>query len=227
MNEDYRPSLRVRIQRGILKPLFHGIFNLLANVEILGLENIPPAGKGYVIAFNHVSKYDPPILVSHWTRAPEVLGAVEVWDRPGEGELARLWGGIPVKRGELDMAAVRRMVSVLRSGYPLVLAPEGGRSHQPGMQRGKPGITVILERTMVPVVPVGISGTTEDFVKKAFRFKKPRVTLNIGKPFFMPENTPAGLTPKEHRQAQVDFIMEKIALLLPEEYRGVYTVQVR
>ncbi len=225
MNEDFKPAVHTRVFRRILQPIFRLVFHTIAHVEVRGRENIPARG-GYVIVFNHVSKFDPPLLVAHWPKPPEVLGAVEVWDRPGEGQLARLWGGIPVQRGQLDLAAIRRMVSVLRSGYPLALAPEGGRSHTPGMQRGKPGVAVILERTMVVVVPVGVIGTTEDFLKNALRFKKPKVILNIGQPFHMPEDTtPSGLPPKESRQAKADFIMEKIAVLLPAEYQGVYLKQ--
>jgi 1-acyl-sn-glycerol-3-phosphate acyltransferase len=222
MNEDYKPTLTTRVTRRVLQPVFRLIFHALAHVQIKGLENIPASG-GYVIVYNHVSKFDPPLLVAHWPRPPEILGAIEVWDRPGEGQLARLWGGIPVQRGQLDLAAIRRMVSVLRSGYPLMLAPEGGRSHQPGMQLGKPGVSAVIERTMVPVIPVGVIGTTEDFLKNALKLRKPMVVLNIGKPFHIPDDTlPTGKTPKDMRQMHVDLIMNHIASLLPPEYQGVY-----
>jgi len=222
MNEDYQPSLRTRLIRKTLQPLFRLVFHAIARVRVLGQENIPTSG-GYVIVYNHVSKFDPPLLVSHWPQAPEILGAIEVWDRPGEGQLARMWGGIPVQRGQLDRTAIRQMVCVLRSGYPLVVAPEGGRSHQPGMQKGKPGLAVILERTMVPVVPVGVIGTTEDFLKNVFKLRKPQVTLNIGQPFHLPDDLAAGMSPRETRQARVDYIMERLAALLPLEYQGVYS----
>lgn len=204
--------------RGVLRTLLH----ILARVRITGKENIP-LGKPYIIAFNHVSLFEAPLLGSFWPEQVEVMGASDVWQRPGQNILAILWGGIPVHRGDYDRAMFDMVIAALRAGYALVIAPEGGRSHKPGMRQAKPGIAFIVEQTGVPVVPVGIVGTTDDFFQKAIRGGRPTLEMRIGKPLQLPSVEGKGEARRERRQANVDLVMHAIAGLLPEEYRGFYS----
>jgi 1-acyl-sn-glycerol-3-phosphate acyltransferase len=221
----YRLPFIKRVSRKMVVPVFRGLFNLLSQIEVHGLENIPEQG-AYLIAFNHVSIFDPPILAAFWPTPPEALGANEVWKRKGQGILVYLYGAVPVRRGEVDRAAMSQLLEILRSGKPLLVSPEGRRSHQPGLQQARPGVVYLVERTGVPVVPVGIVGTTDDFLKKALRGDRPRVTITIGKHFHLPEmEDQAHLSPKQQRQVKVDYIMQQVAAMLPEEYRGYYSIQ--
>jgi 1-acyl-sn-glycerol-3-phosphate acyltransferase len=102
------------------------------------------------------------------------------------------------------------------------MAPEGERSHVPGMQPAKPGIAFIAEQTGLPVIPVAIVGTTDDFFQKASRGKRPLVEMRIGKPFHLPPVEGKGADRRESRQRNADLVMRHIAGLLPEQYRGVY-----
>lgn len=222
MESKYRVSLINRIFRGLIKPVFRLIFYLISRVKVEGLENIPKKGP-YLIVFNHVSLYDPPFLVAYWPDSPEILGAIDVWNRPGQNLLAHFYGGIPIRRGEVDRAAMEGMLAALRSGKPLLIAPEGGRSHTPGMRQAKAGIVYVVERTHVPVLPVGIVGTTDDFIQEAFHWKRPTIAMIVGKPFIVPELEESSIPPRELRQKKADFIMEQVAALLPPEYQGVYT----
>jgi 1-acyl-sn-glycerol-3-phosphate acyltransferase len=221
MRNPYTVPLRTRWVRSLILWIARTVFHLLAKVEIEGIENIPAQGP-YIIAYNHVSIYDPPLVVSFWPVQPEVLGAIDIWSRPGQDILARLYEGIPIRRGEVDRVAMERTLAVLRSGLPLMVAPEGGRSHQPGLRKGKPGMVYLIERTHAPVVPVGVVGTTDDFWSQAIRGKKPVLRMQIGVPFELPEISDPAAEPKEIRQRKVDFIMHKLAALLPSHYRGVY-----
>ena len=207
--------------RTVLLWLGRTLFRILALVEVKGLENIP-TGIPYIIVFNHVSIYDPPFLLSFWPVQPEILGAVELWSRPGQDILARLYKGIPIRRGEVDRDALDRALSVLASGLPLVFSPEGGRSHKPGLRRGKPGVVYLIDQSNVPVVPVGIVGTTDDFLSRAIRLQRPVLRMRVGEPFRLPPLEESSSQPKEIRQQRVDFIMEKLAGLLPAAYQGVY-----
>jgi 1-acyl-sn-glycerol-3-phosphate acyltransferase len=94
------------------------------------------------------------------------------------------------------------------------------------MRRAMPGIAFILERARVPVVPVGVVGSTDDFARKAFSFKRPSLEMHIGKPFYLPPIEGSGPQRREARQRNADLVMGHIAALLPEEYRGVYADQV-
>lgn len=221
MNAAYRVPLRFRLSRPFLRVVFRGIFHLLARVKISGTENIPRNG-AYVAAMNHVSIYDPPFAAAFWNRPLEIIGAADVFDKPGQGQLLRAYGVIPVHRGEYDRALFQRIIAVLEAGFPLLMAPEGGRSHVPAMRRALPGIAYIVEQTKAPVVPAAIVGTTEDFWQRARRGERPTLELRIGKPITLPENSAKGKERHAIRQANADLVMRHLAGLLPEEYRGVY-----
>jgi 1-acyl-sn-glycerol-3-phosphate acyltransferase len=171
---------------------------------------------------NHVSLYDPPLLISFWPVVPEGVGAIEVWHKPGQDIIVRAYGAIPVHRGEYDRQALDRMIAVLSSGKPMVLAPEGARSHGAGMRRAHPGVAYITDKTGVQVVPVGVVGTTDDFIGQALHLHRPRVEIRIGKPLTLPPVVAKGAARREALQANADQIMMAIAALLPVEYRGVY-----
>ena len=90
------------------------------------------------------------------------------------------------------------------------------------MRRAKPGIAYIIEQTSVPVLPVGLIGTTEDYWQRASRGERPLLEMRIGKPIHLPKITAKGTERHEARQRNADLVMSYLAGLLPEEYRGVY-----
>jgi 1-acyl-sn-glycerol-3-phosphate acyltransferase len=145
-----------------------------------------------------------------------------VFDKPGQGLLLKAYGVIPVHRGDYDRVLLTKIIHILKSGLPLLIAPEGGRSHVTAMKRAKPGIAYIIEQTRVPVVPVGLVGTTSDFFRRALRGPKPTLEMRIGKPIILPEIEAKGPQRHEMRQRNADLVMSYLAGLLPEEYRGVY-----
>jgi len=209
------------LSRPLMRFLLRLLFHILSPVKVLGRENVP-LGKPYIAVINHVSLFEAPFIGVFWPEQLEVIGASDVWDRPGQKYLARLWGGIPVHRDEYDRAAMEAVLAALRSGYPLLIAPEGGRSHQPGMRTAKAGVAYIAEQTGLPVVPVGIIGTTDDYWSQASKGKRPPLEMRIGRPFQLPAVEGKGAGRRESRQRNTDLVMSYIAGLLPEEYRGVY-----
>jgi 1-acyl-sn-glycerol-3-phosphate acyltransferase len=221
MSEPYRVPLRYKISRPILKAVFRLLFRILGQVRITGWENIP-RGKPCVIAMNHVSIYDPPLAGAFWPGPLEIIGAIDVFEKPFQGQLLRAYGVIPVHRGDYDRSLLSRMVRIIEAGCPLLIAPEGGRSHVPGLKRAKPGVAYLAEKTRVPVVPVALVGTTEDFWQRAKRGERPPLKIRIGKPIQLPEVTGKGIEKHEARQNNADLVMRTIAGLLPAEYRGVY-----
>lgn len=223
----YQVPLKNRLARGIMRPIFRFLFHILGRVKIDGLENVPKTPP-YIIAMNHVSIFDPPFCLAFWPTCPEAIGAAEIWSKPGQATLARWYGGIPVHRGEYDRLGIEKMLSILQSGYSLVIAPEGGRSHTPGMQRGLPGVAYLVDQARIMnlncvVIPVGIVGTTDDYFQRAKRGERPLLVMKIGKPITLPAIIGRGEMRRISRQHNVDLIMEEIADLLPEEYRGEYS----
>jgi 1-acyl-sn-glycerol-3-phosphate acyltransferase len=222
--KNYRIPLHIQFNRLYLRVGIRTIFKILGRIKVVGQENVP-LGKPYVIAINHISIFDPPLAVSFWPEQPEVIGAADVFEKKGQGTLLSLYGVIPVHRGEYDRALLENILAIIKSGRPLVIAPEGGRSHEAAMRRAKPGIGYIIEHTQVPVMPVGLVGTMDDFWQRAKRGEKPPLEMRIGKPIFFPPITEKGAERRQARQKNADLVMRYIAGLLPEEYHGVYAGQ--
>ena len=220
-SKPYRVPLKNRLARRGLRPPFRWLFRILGKVEIHGLENIPKEG-AYLVAPNHISIFDGPFVAVFWPDILEIAGAAVVWEKPGQSILARLWGGIKVHRGQYDRALIDTTLAVLQSGYPLLIAPEGGRSHVPGLRRANPGVAYLMDKAMVPVVPVGVVGGTEDFVKNALRGKRQRIAMYIGKPITLEPVVEKGAVRRDKRQKNADAVMAHSAALLPVGYRGVY-----
>lgn len=217
----YTVPLLYRITRRVIRPIFRLVFHLLSDIQIIGRENVPRQG-GYIITINHVSFFEPPFILAFWPTPPEGAGAIEIWSRPGQSILVRLYHAIPIHRGEFDRLALETMIQVLQSGRPLLIAPEGGRTHDLGMRRALPGVAYIIEKTGVPVIPVGIVGATDDFLDRALRLKRPVLEMRIGQPFHLPSVEGKGVERREVLQANADQIMQAIAALVPPEYQGVY-----
>jgi 1-acyl-sn-glycerol-3-phosphate acyltransferase len=130
---------------------------------------------------------------------------------------------IPVHRGEYDRELIEIMLAMLRSGFPLMIAPEGGRSHATAMRPAKPGVAYVLDEARVPILPVGIVGTTGDFMKDGLSFhRRHTLELRIGRTFTLPPIEGRGEARRAARQHNADVVMQHIAGLLPPEYRGVY-----
>jgi 1-acyl-sn-glycerol-3-phosphate acyltransferase len=219
--KDYHVPLRLRLWRPFMKWIFRMIFRILGRVKVIGRENIP-FGTAYVVAINHISIYDPPLVMAFWPETAEAIGATDVFQKKGQGVILRLYGVIPVHRGDYDRAVLETVLAILRSGRPLVIAPEGGRSHVIAMRRAKPGIGYIIEHARVPVLPVALAGTTEDFWQRARRGEKPSLEIRIGKAICFPAITGTAMDRREARRRNADLVMRNIAGLLPKEYHGVY-----
>ena len=221
MSEPYCVPFHFRLSRPAIKAVFRLIFHILGRVEVIGKENIP-FGKPYVVAMNHISIFDPPLIGAFWPEDLEIVGASDVFEKPGQGQILKIYGVIPVHRGEYDRALMQHVIIVIKAGYPLLIAPEGGRSHVTAMRRAFPGVAYIVEATGVPVVPVGIVGTTDDFWQRAKRGERPQLEVRIGLPIILPPITEKGAARREARQRNADLVMQHLAGLLPEDYRGVY-----
>jgi 1-acyl-sn-glycerol-3-phosphate acyltransferase len=221
MSDGYRVPFKFRLSRPVLRVAFRGIFHVLANVRVTGKENVP-YGKPYVVAMNHVSIFDPPFAAAFWPEQLEIIGASDVFAKPGQGQILKAYGVVPVHRGDYDRTLFAHVIAAIKAGCPLLIAPEGGRSHVTAMRRALPGVAYIVEQTKVPVVPAALVGTTEDFWHRATHGDRPSLAMRIGKPIILPENTAKGKEKHAARQANADLVMRHLAGLLPEDYRGVY-----
>lgn len=221
--KEYQVTLQVRLFRWIFRPLFRLLFYLISDVRISGLANIPENGT-YIIVINHVSIVEPPFVIAYWPVAPEAIGAKEIWERKGQSLLAKFYGGIQVHRGKFDRQVIERMIAVVNSGHPLLIAPEGGRSHTPGLRPGFPGVAYLADKSSAPILPVGIIGSTDEFIGQAFGLKRPVIEMKIGEITSLPKIEGKGEQRRKELQDNTDIIMYKLAELLPPSYQGVYAI---
>jgi 1-acyl-sn-glycerol-3-phosphate acyltransferase len=143
---------------------------------------------------------------------------------PVTGLLLSLTDPIWVDRGRYDREALREALATLERGEVLGIAPEGRMSITGALERGKTGPVFIARKADVPILPVGLTGT-ETALTEWRRLRRPHIRVIIGPVFRLPE---AGdyVPRKEGRQADADFIMQRLAELLPPEYHGVYAATV-
>ena len=211
----------IAVRRSMLRGTFRLIFHILCQIEIKGKENIPK-NQAYIIAHNHISLFEPPLVLAFWPEIPEAIAGADVFDRPYQKYFVRAYQAIPVHRGEYDRRVLDRMLEVLAKGRPLVIAPEGGRSHEISLRRAQSGIAYIVDQANVPVLPVGISGTTDDMLKRAVKGQRPKLVMNIAPAMILPAIEGKGKERRESRQSNSDLVMKKIATMIPENYRGFY-----
>jgi 1-acyl-sn-glycerol-3-phosphate acyltransferase len=130
-------------------------------------------------------------------------------------------GGIWLDRFNADIGAIREVLTRMKAGGILVIAPEGTRSKTETMAEGKPGVAYLALKVGVPIVPVGLVGTEDRVVLNRLKhFKKSEIKIIVGEPFNLPP------IQRKDRDAALkqstDEIMCRIGALLPEKYRGVY-----
>jgi 1-acyl-sn-glycerol-3-phosphate acyltransferase len=183
---------------------------------VTGRENFPTRGP-YLIIANHLSMYDAPVVFMNSPTRTHMFGADKWRKTPGIAQLCDAVGTIWVTRGEADMEAIKRALTLLKNGGVMGIAPEGTRSPTQQLLKGKAGAALLVTRTGVPVVPFAITGT-EQIAPELKRFRKTLVTLTIGKPFRLPE----GKFKTEQLERYADLMMCHLAVLLPPRYRGVY-----
>ena len=222
MEDQYRVPLNIQISRRFLRFFFRGLFHTLGKVKLYGMEKIPTDNK-YVVAFNHVSMVEVPFIGSFWPTILEIIGAAVVWERPVHALVAKGWAGIQVYREGFDREVFQKVIQVFESGRPLMISPEGTRSRTPGLLRGKPGVAYIVDKVKVPVIPVAVVGNTYEFLKEGIRGKRPTIQMIVGDLIDLPPLTGRGEEKRNMRQHNTDIIMARIAELLPEDYRGVYS----
>jgi len=204
----------------VARVIARALFALLTRLEVKGKENIPRQGALLVVA-NHLNLADPPLLGISLERRMMFMAKEELFRSKLTAYFVSSFGAFPVHRRRLDREAIRQSQQVLADGLALIMFPEATRSKTARLQPAFPGSALIARRSGVPILPVGISGT-EGVKGIGWIWHRPRITVNIGRPFYLPSSkklTKAGLA------ENTSSIMERIAELLPPKYRGVYGKQ--
>lgn len=183
-----------------------GFFRLAYGMKIVGMENLPRTGK-VVVASNHRSNFDPPILGGILPRETHFFAKAELFETPLLGRLIRYLNAFPVRRGEFDRASLARCLTVLKNDGLLLFFPEGTRAPKEGYLEAKLGVGWVACLSGAPVVPVYIHGSKE---RPPQIFNRPGITVVVGRPIPSEKLIAPDLHGRELYQTVADRILEEV-----------------
>ncbi|OGO75122.1 MAG: hypothetical protein A3K45_07915 [Chloroflexi bacterium RIFOXYC12_FULL_59_14] len=207
--------------RNFLRWFIRLLARAIARVEVRGYEYIPPV-KSYVIATNHIGILDAIMAFYALDRWDMYIPVAEKWEQNWFlNWLGRYFNFVFIDRFNPDIKAMRKLIRLMEEGNLLAISPEGTRSRVGSLIEAKPGVTYLATKLNCPILPVAITGTEDKVILgNVKRLRRSRITITAGPHFTLPP------IPRQNRdealKQSTDEIMCRIAVLLPEKYRGVY-----
>ena len=193
--------------------------SVVCHIDAPDLHKVPKRGP-LIMYSNHTGQIEVPLIYAHLQPRPTTgIAKVETWDNWFLHWVFDLWGAIPIRRGEADMAAMRMSLEALKNNEIFVIAPEGTRNKTGILIKAQPGVITLALRSGAPLLPVAHWGG-ENFSKNIKRLKRTDFHIRVGEPFKLDPGNER--VTKEVRQQMVDEMMYRLAAMLPEYYRGAY-----
>ena len=209
-------NLSYRIGWSCFRMMYAGYFRW----RVFNAERVPLKG-GVIIASNHASFLDPPLVGSGLKRDINYLARESLFRYPGIGALLRSWNAVPVDRDGGGAKGLKIILNRLLDGNGIILFPEGTRTLDGKLQPAQSGLGLIVIKSTAPVVPVRVFGTFEAYGKN-HKFPRPhRVMVKYGQPMNFEKlraeaQTCDKMRLKEIYQQVADEIMAAIAKLEPK-----------
>ena len=198
---------------------FRTLFRFYFRWRVYHPERVPLSG-GVVLASNHASYLDPPLVGAGVKRPIAYLARETLFRFPPLGWLLRRWGVVPLDRDGGSAAGLRVILDRLHAGHAIILFPEGTRTHHGQLQPARSGIGLIVIKSDQPVVPVRVFGTYAAYGRH-LRWPRPRrMAVKYGKPLDFAALRSEAKTAskgrlKESYQQVADEIMAAITRLEP------------
>jgi 1-acyl-sn-glycerol-3-phosphate acyltransferase len=224
------PDLRANTMRPLtfklLRRVLYGLCKLLVRLDVQGIGNVPRQG-GCIIVANHLHNLDPVLISIACPRPLHYMAKSELLAVPVLGKILQWAGAFPIHRGKVDRAAIKRAHATVNQGIALGMFPEGTRSVSMKIDRVLPGAGLVATQDKVQIVPTAITGTE----RLPFNGAKQQrgggipnpghkgVRIIFGEPFLIPDEIDGKRT---NAAAATDYMMNRVAALLPAEYRGIY-----
>ena len=188
-NTDWARRFPARVARRVARDtVARALVRYYAQPTIKGVDRLSELDGPAVFAANHQSHADTAVII---TSIPEpwcnrlVVGAAADYffgNRATSAISALFVGAIPIERTALNRRTIDKAVTLLRSGWSLVIYPEGGRSRDGWGQQFRPGAAFLAKQAGVPVVPVHIRGTFDILRKGRAWPRRARSVINFGRP---------------------------------------------
>lgn len=191
--------------------LFRAIGHLGFHYRAVGVERIPKEG-GLLIAANHASFLDIPLLGCGIPRRVAFLGRQDLFPVPGLKGILQWLGWIPIRHDRLDRTGFKKAAELILQGRPVVIYPEGTRTRTGHLMPGKPGLGTIVAETGCRVLPAYIKGTYEALPIATWKLKFHPVEVTYGEPIDFTRDIQA-LSKKDLYRYVSRAVMERIAEL--------------
>jgi 1-acyl-sn-glycerol-3-phosphate acyltransferase len=155
----------------------------MSPVELIGMDRLEPSVP-YLYAVNHLSAFDIPTLYAKIPGQFRIIAKKELFAYPFLGWHLRRSGQLPIDQQNpaASVRSVKRAIDTLKSGMPLVIFPEGGRSPNGQLQPFMTGAFYIAVKAQVEVVPLAIVGTYEILPMNTFHIRPGQIKLVAGDP---------------------------------------------
>ena len=178
------------------------VLRVFFGFRIYGRSNVPRTG-GLILAVNHQSYLDPAVVGCGLTRPAHYMGRTVLF----QGVLGLIIRGVnafPVKRGSADRKAVKEFIRRVRLGFPVMLFPEGTRTHDGRLGQIMPGAGGIAVRAGAPIVPTYIDGAFDAWPRQRKLPRKASLSITFGRPI------PVERRPDETKREQQQRVLEEI-----------------
>lgn len=161
-------------------------FRLYFRCEVHGSHHLPPEG-GVILASNHVSYLDPPLMGCAVNRPVHFMGKKELFDIPIFGWTVRKLHAFPVERNGADRQAIKQALHVINQGEVLGIFPEGTRGDGTTLLKPQLGTVLLASKSGAPIVPMAIVGA-DKVLPPGKRFPRPvKIKVYIGAPIYLPD----------------------------------------
>ncbi|MBR1581229.1 MAG: 1-acyl-sn-glycerol-3-phosphate acyltransferase [Selenomonadaceae bacterium] len=191
----------------MLRIFFRAFFKVLFGARVIGRENLPAEG-AIILAANHMSNWDPPLLATFLERKVNYMAKEELFANKIFATAITNLGAFPVKRETADRNAIKRALALLKAGKCLGLFPEGTRSKTGELGKAEAGVGLIAAMSKAPVLPAAIIGTNKIFSSGKFF---PRLTVIYGRPIKFEGSTKDKAALESFSQSIMDEIAKLIA----------------
>ena len=178
------------------KLLLWMFFRTRCKLEVCGQEHVPKQG-GFIVASNHVSYLDPPVVGVACPRRVAFMARTTLFAHPWLGTFLRGVRAIPLRRGEADHGAISEAIERLRGGGGVAIFPEGTRQLSGQLGAAKRGVGLLAVSAQVPIVPALVTGTFEALPPDAQRLQPAKIRVAFGPP--VPYTT-SSASPSTHQQ---------------------------
>jgi len=210
----------MEVRRPFVNFILKRILDLICKIDCKEYVDALSQNKPLLVIFNHINFLEVPILVTH-SYPVNVTGMVksETWKNPFMSFLCNTYKAVPIDRSGAFTESFHKVNEAIKNGFFMCVSPEGTRSKNGILQKGKAGIVHLALDANVPILPVVHHGG-ERVWQNIRRLRRTPFYFKVGRPFCIKYDGRPG---REEREKIMSEVMGQMARLLPEQMRGIYS----